>query len=124
MKKVHLLIWLLVLSCSNEQNQSIQLRGVYATNEVVFANASYVEIDMNGITITSEVHPKEGGMVSGFFDAPLGRNTVTKVEVFDELGNRTHFAMPLDSLGARNGLIVTGVPFETSSNITQQLFEK
>lgn len=123
-RAIYLLVLLVAVSCSKEDKQSIEFIGIYATTQISFHDASYVEIDINGTTIKRNVTSISGGMKSEPFEVPDEWNWVTRVEVYNDDQEITHYAKPLDSLGTLGGLVTTGVPFKTSANVVQQIFSK
>nr|WP_299067095.1 hypothetical protein [uncultured Allomuricauda sp.] len=123
-RPIYLIVLTILISCSKDDMQSIEFRGIYATSQMGFEDASYVEIDIEGYTVKRNVTPVNGGMRSEPFEVPVGWNWVTRVEVYNDSQEITHYAKPLDSLGTLGGLVTTGVPFKTSANVVQQIFMK
>lgn len=116
----------LFCSCSIEplpKTRPAIFTGIFALPEYTF-KGDYVEIDIQGYgTIISEVYYVAHGINSKSFQVPTGVFTVTRAEVFKD-GEVTYKAMPLDSLGSRNGLVVSGVPVRVwDGDIVQQIFK-
>ncbi|RPG37664.1 MAG: hypothetical protein CBB72_002230 [Muricauda sp. TMED12] len=113
--------WMVFTSCTDEKEQLIRFRGVYAYSWYEYAG-DRVEIDINGQTIKTGLHPIKGGIESGWFYAPMGWNEVTDVRIYED-GKEVYFVKHISQLGEEGGMVATGVPLKTSGDIMLQIFK-
>lgn len=114
---------MIAIGCSKEQQTyTSKLSAIYALPHYTY-EGGYAELDINGKTITVTTIPKKGGISSEPFELPEGNNRVTRINIYDNNAKLVYKVLSMDRLGDMNGLVVTGVPFETwGGNVTGQIF--